>query len=347
MLMPSKDSKSDTLILLVWLALFCLGFWYLDQHVYKLELAGLKSLEIKLIGYVLYAFLLSIPYAFLLKRPRLHTNWYVGAILVALTTVLSPTVLQTDQIRYIWDGAVSLRAGNPYLHAPIDHPDFSIFSGNQLLNHNTLPTIYPPVAQWAFAVSGLFNPFLWNGTLGWTAAPLLEATQGFKLELGWKIICGVFAFLAIYLNRNKRWDLFFLHPLILMTWVGNAHIDALLMVCIFLVLCNSNRPWKTWIFLSLGIAAKWVPILFLPHFIMKICPQKSLKSFFQFILPIAIIVVLPVVLYSIDSNGNFFTSIFIYARNWSFFGAIHPQPKETPATQNSYSGSVFRIFITK
>lgn len=96
---------------------------------------------------------------------------------VALLTV--PPVLSEDLWRYLWDGAVLLGGGGPFDRAPSDpaldafaqsHPALEGIRGR--IGHGHLPTIYPPVAQWIFAVFGLGgpSPLLWR--LGVVAADL-------------------------------------------------------------------------------------------------------------------------------------------------------------------------------
>lgn len=216
----------DFFILVIWLSLFCLLFWFVNRASENFTILGDSTLQRKISTYVSVAILMSVPYFLLLRRRKLKVSPLISSALVFLACLATPTTLQTDQIRYIWDGLVSLLGENPYLLAPDAHPAFSVFPAQSFLNHPQLHTIYPPVAQWFFALSVLLNPPLWNGYLGWLWAPEVQVPSGFLLEIGWKATVGLCAGALVYTMRHRRWDLFILHPLVLMTWIGNGHVDA-------------------------------------------------------------------------------------------------------------------------
>jgi hypothetical protein len=104
------------------------------------------------------------------------------ALLGRLALLTVPPVLSEDLWRYLWDGAVLLGGGGPFDRAPAD-PALDAFASSHPalegiragIGHAHLPTIYPPVAQWLFALFGLGgpSPLLWR--LGVVAADLVVA----------------------------------------------------------------------------------------------------------------------------------------------------------------------------
>jgi hypothetical protein len=286
----------------------------------------------KIYAFVGLALTLAIPYWVLLRRKRLNVPIAYAAVLVFLAASLSPTALQTDQIRYVWDGILTIRGENPYTLAPADHPFFTVFPGHQQLNHAELPTIYPPLAQWIFGMSTLFNPLLWHGYLGWEWAPVEIPSLGFRLEIGWKIMAGLVAAISLVLLRTRRWDLFFLHPLILITWLGNTHVD--LLMCAFVIFlfeggrrlyrgASALAPFRESILLSAGILAKGTPLLFVPLFAVRWFRRfrRPAVAWTSLALCCALVAA-PVLYYQITSNGNLFHSPKVFAQNWAFFGYI-------------------------
>ncbi len=318
----------DSIFYIFHLTLFVALFWGVDSGVGQWELWGDTPLERKVHAYVVLAGLFTLPYAWLLKRRRLQLPLWLAMLGVFAAAVLSPTALQTDQVRYVWDGLVSLSGENPFSLAPEDHPNFGVFPGYQILNHPYLPTIYPAFSQWAFALATFFNPMLWNGYLGWEWAPLFLVDSGVQLEIGWKIFSGLLAALSLSMLRHRRWDLFFLHPLVLITWLGNSHVDSV-MVAFLIVLFEGFRAGKRLslpkeaLALAAAIGSKWMPLLFLPLFFLRWLRHQGWKRSLLFLFGVFTVVGLPTFFYAVNSDGNFFTSPMIFARNWMFFGFVH------------------------
>lgn len=345
-MLPRDAGRSrDTLLLTIWLALFVCCFWLVEEFAGEWQLFGPNPSSRKIHAFVGLSLILALPYGLLLQRKRLSVNIAYAACLVFLAASLSPTALQTDQVRYVWDGILTIRGENPYTFAPADHPFFSRYPGNQYLNHPQLPTIYPPLAQWVFGTSTVLNPMLWNEVLGWEWAPVQNVSPGFKLEIGWKIMTGLIAALSLIMLRSRRWDLFFLHPLILVTWLGNAHVDVLMCASLIFLFERGRRflrPCSTHplhvrtqvkpavaalresVALSAGILTKGTPVLFVPFFVFRWFRQfHRPRLAWANIALCVILVTVPVMFYQITSNGNFFHSPKVFARNWTFFGYLN------------------------
>ena len=134
----------------------------------------------------------------------------VGGLIARLILFASEPILEDDYLRYLWDGAVSAHAMNPYDVAPrtvIDagpaHPlsGLAADSGPVLrrINHPQLPTIYPPVAQAAFAFAHWISPWsltAWRSVLMLCDAATLLALLGLLKETGRSLAAMGFHILA-------------------------------------------------------------------------------------------------------------------------------------------------------
>jgi alpha-1,6-mannosyltransferase len=111
-------------------------------------------------------------------RPRPLALWILAAgVAMRAVFLFSTPVLEDDFYRYLWDGAVSANGENPFAYVPDDivmADETSALSprlrqlavtGEETLwrvNHSDLRTIYPPVAQAAFALAYWLAPWqLW------------------------------------------------------------------------------------------------------------------------------------------------------------------------------------------
>lgn len=99
----------------------------------------------------------------------------VWAVAVAARLALLPADphFSDDVYRYLWDGWVGLQGVDPYLHAPDAaalEPLRTAWHG--LVNHPSVPTIYPPGAQAVFHGLAALGPSVLLFKAAWTAADL-------------------------------------------------------------------------------------------------------------------------------------------------------------------------------
>lgn len=237
---------------------------------------------------------------------RVAPLWIVGVAIVArLIVSAAPPMLESDYQRYLWDGAVTANGINPYRHAPGDIvagmekgperdqvTDLAAKAGPVLtsVNHPHLTTVYPPVAQGAFAAAyavAPFNPFglrivfaLADVTTLLLLSRLLKALSLAPVQLAW-----------------YAWN-----PLLLREVYSALHMDVLLLPPIaasllaavrsrgtaasaWLVVASAVKVWPVallpnmlrpllgrWRRLGLAIlvcglfgAALWLPVLLVPH----------------------------------------------------------------------------------
>lgn len=155
-------------------------------------------------------------------RRKLAVVWGVGVLArVALLPV--PPELSGDLYRYLWDGHVFLSGENPYAHAPGHEAVASLRTPwHGLINHPDVPTIYPPGAQFLFALTTFAGGIAGGGAGG----PVLMAKL---LWIALDLACG-FLLQRVAVRRGRRpesvllWYLW--SPLLIVETAWNAHLDA-------------------------------------------------------------------------------------------------------------------------
>lgn len=201
---------------------------------------------------------------------RLLAFWILAAG-VAMRAVLlfSTPVLEDDFYRYLWDGAVTASGENPFAYTPDEvvmadetpslPPKLRQLAGPGeetlwRINHSDLRTIYPPVAQVAFALAYWIAPWqLWAWRL---------VLFGFDLA--------TLGLLALFF---RRWQLplaglavYWWNPLVVMQSCNAAHMDAVVLPFVLGALWLAISGRQVWAAGALGLAvgAKVWPVLLLP-----------------------------------------------------------------------------------
>jgi hypothetical protein len=222
-----------------------------------------------------------------------------------------------DYCRYMWDGAVTAHGMNPYLHTPQD-----VLAGNveapalnelaqsgrstlEGINHPHLRTIYPPVAQGAFALAY------------WITA--------FDLT-GWRLVLLAFDALAalavVGLLRKAALPLslafvYLWNPLLVTESYGGCHVDLLAgaMVAALAWALVANRPALAGLTLAAAIALKLWPVLLLPFLLRTLWGRWRQLALAAGILALCVsAMAVPFVsAFGADSDSGLLT----YARIWS------------------------------
>jgi hypothetical protein len=200
---------------------------------------------------------------------------WIVAIGVAARAALLPSNLiqEIDCYRYALDGNVLLHGVNPFAWSPAELPEnappdlqeaLSTHEGKALhrvVSYKHVPTIYPPLAQGAFAMGAAVTPWDWRGQRYVFVAVDL-AVMGLIVLLLWRT------------GRPLAWVAFYAwNPLVLKEIANAAHLDSLTALC-FVALCLCLYSWAQrerplWAALS-GVAlagavlTKLFPIILLP-----------------------------------------------------------------------------------
>jgi hypothetical protein len=193
----------------------------------------------------------------------------VGAILRGLMLPSTP-ILEDDFYRYLWDGAVVAHGHNPYTHAPQEFLDPggtvpAAADGLRTLgrdgqavlariNHPSLRTIYPPVAQGAFALAHWLAP--WS-LIAWRVVLLLFDAATVALLL----------LLLRRLARSPLWAaIYWWNPLLVLHGVNGAHMDLLALPFVLGAILLTLRGRQLWGIACMAVAAgvKLWPVILLP-----------------------------------------------------------------------------------
>ncbi len=199
--------------------------------------------------------------------------WTIGSALLARGLVcVAPPLLETDFYRYLWDGAVTAQGISPYRYTPESVSEDSVHtededalralarnSGKVLpsINHPGLTTIYPPLAQGAFAAAHAIDPF---GLAGWRL--VLFAFDGLTVFL----LARWLQALSLPVHRIA-WYLS--NPLLLREVYSALHMDVLVLPFLVGATLLATRRRHGWAALLcvLGSAVKVWPALLIPLFL--------------------------------------------------------------------------------
>ena len=173
--------------------------------------------------------------------------------------------MATDYYRYLWDGAVWAHGYSPWEFSPqaaLVGTSRGIPAGLHRLalehrrlvgdiNHNDLPTIYPPASEAVFAAAAWLQPF---STITLKGCLLLFDSAA----------AAVIALLLRRLKLPALWIMiYWWNPVVINAFANAAHLDsiALFFVALFLYLLVSDRPVPAGMALGLAVGAKFWPIV--------------------------------------------------------------------------------------
>ena len=229
------------------------------------------------------------------------------AIAIISRIALMPAPPSDDINRYLWEGKV-LNAGiSPYAVAP-DSPELQELAATDpyhaQINHPHMPAAYPPFVIEIFALLGLLN-----------YSPL-----AIKLLL---IICDLGTLWGITLLLKHRSlplrfaTLYAFNPIVLYSFAGHAHFDALQVLFIVLTLVLYDRRQWAACFLMAGLIfqAKYVGILIFP-FLLR-------RDNFKYAPLAAITAIAPYLPIMILNPHNLFYCIIAFGDKFAFNGSIH------------------------
>lgn len=198
------------------------------------------------------------------RETRLILAGIVAAGLAArLVLFASEPMLEDDYQRYLFDGAVTANGNNPYAISPknarAESGELGLLAekGAQVVrrvNHPDLKTVYPPVAQAAFALAYMIKP--WSLT-AWRSVILL-----FDLAT-----LAIILLLLREAGRSPLWAaLYWWNPLVIKELFNSAHMEAIVLpfVLLALWLAIRSRSMASAFSLALAAGAKLWPALLLP-----------------------------------------------------------------------------------
>ncbi len=241
--------------------------------------------------------LLSVPaglvYLFGLRsstangRTKLAMLSIVGmGVAMRVIVILAPPSLEDDYYRYLWDGAVTAHGMNPYHYSPTQiqwgsigaesvPPAFAHLATEsgvvlERVNHPNLTTIYPPMAQLAFAAAYVIAP--WS-TDSWRWVLLLADVVTLVILLRLLSALGLpSVVIALY-----WWN-----PILLREIYGGAHMDVLTLPFVMGAVLLATKKQFALSMLALAFAGgvKLWPIILAPILLRPLfgAPKRLVQS---------------------------------------------------------------------
>ena len=231
-----------------------------------------------------------------------------ATILILLLSVLSrlliyPMTPSDDVHRYVWEGRAWQQGFNPYLVPPED-PDLAHLRTEdwEELNHPEMTAIYPPGAILLF---GQWTRF--------STSPMFMKTIMIAADLGTLL----FLLGCLRLSgRRPEWALLYaVHPVTLLSFAGEGHLDSLLLLGLVAALYFDLRKQHGWAFVALALSfhAKYISILLLPFLVRR----ETLSRIWAFALP-----VLALFLPFLPLDG-ILTSLTTFSSDMHYNGSLH------------------------
>lgn len=272
---------------------------------------------------------LFLPYIALLwsssrapvRLPDLKTI-VLAAIATRLALTLAEPLLSDDIYRYVWDGYVAKAGINPFAHAPNHDALSSVRDGDiwPKINHPTLPTIYPPAAQYLFWLNALLGGKTTLMRLLFVAIELLTAFFFYRHTQRQKTPPHTLKHLAI---------IYWLNPLVMIEVAWSGHVDVLawsFLVIAMLWFTQREKHHTWWTHLPTGfalgvsISAKFLGLMALP--ILCFAPKPDHITTKQLLIRRTILAITTLTVFTLsytpylDLGKGVFGSLGKYAASW-------------------------------
>ena len=250
-------------------------------------------------------------------------------LLMRGSQITATPILEDDYFRYLWDGAVTAHAGNPYAYSPDEvRPRIDGMSDPvqrlaeqsrpvlDRINHPSLRTIYPPTAQAAFAAAHWISPFDLAG-LRWTWLGLDVA---------------IAAMLLLLLRGSPapgfRFAIYWLNPLLIKEVFNAGHMELILVAAAVgaLLAAARYRVGVSAFLLGLAAGAKVWPVLWLPLILRAAARRRrGMALGIGVFAGTVTMLALPIVISGLDSSSGFTA----YAQRWQMNDSAYVLIHET------------------
>lgn len=271
------------------------------------------------VALALYA-ALFLPYAYFVARAARSTLNPVVIVALGLAVrgilIFAEPVLSDDIFRYVWEGRVSMAAHNPFYLAPssevlLELRDTEIWPQ---INHADVPTIYPPMAQFSFALNALWN----GGTTSMRA--IFVAVEFLTLAILWR-----------WSRDEDTWQrilaltLYVLNPLVFVEVAWSGHLDVLAWCALVLGLVVWQRAQgpvqgaHAGFWLGMSIATKFLGLMALAALILSPRRGASWRAVVvrrSALVATAALIVAASYLPYIEAGPNLFSGFGTYAAKW-------------------------------
>ncbi|MEL6638354.1 MAG: hypothetical protein AAFW73_06940 [Bacteroidota bacterium] len=254
---------------------------------------------------------------------RSHTEtdvyFFLGlAALLRLSLLPALPLLSDDLYRFIWDGRLLVAGYNPFDQLPIHYLDRGIPGIDRALfdelNSPEYFTIYPPVAQGIFAIAcWLFPGSIWGSTV---------VMKAFLLAFE----CGSLYLFPLLLRHFqlplKNALLYALNPLVIIEVSGNLHFEGAMVFFLLLAIWYllQEHWWRSALALALSIAAKLLPLIFLPLLLRRLGWWRSLR--YYLVVGLAVLLLFAPLMSGVFL-ANFGDSLDLYFRRFEFNASLY------------------------
>lgn len=195
-------------------------------------------------------------------KPEHLPFWLSISVVFRLIFLFSLPSLSEDFYRFIWDGRLWNAGYHPFAELPSTYLQQGIANIDQVLfsklNSPEYFTIYPPVAQFIFWLSVKVSPTSIVGSVIFMRFVLLLAEVG--------VVILMRKLLIQFSMPLTNVLLYALNPLVIIELTGNLHFEGLVFFFILLTIYSLGRQRiiQSAASISLAIATKLVPVIFLP-----------------------------------------------------------------------------------
>jgi alpha-1,6-mannosyltransferase len=214
----------------------------------------------------------AVTVARIWHEPAASRRWLSAAFLLAVAFRIPPAVapvgIDSDMVRYLWDGRVQTLGYNPYAVVPADpalrhtHVD-----GSAAMPSRNDRTPYPPAAQIFFRL----------------VVSLSDSTLAMKLAL---VVCDLLTMVVLWrwLGATGRSEWLTLtyawNPLVVLEVAHSGHVDALgaLWIAAAAFWLTRQRTLLATLAFVLAVSTKLVPIVLAPLFIGRIRRRDAMAG---------------------------------------------------------------------
>lgn len=258
-----------------------------------------------------------------LRRGEISLLLAVGiGLAMRLIYFTSDPIREIDFLRYLWDAGAVQAGLNPFAIGPAEAirgeagPAWSALvmqSGGiaEGISYGALATIYPPVAQAAFWIAHLIDPW---GITGLRVVFLAAELLGL-----WVLVL-----LLRELGRSPGWiAIYWWNPLIAKEIINSAHMDALLLPALTgaVLLAVRARPVLSAGALALAAGVKVWPLVLAPILLWQGRWRVWMTAGGVLVLLTALIA-LPMILGRLDSQSGLVAYAGGWERNHALYGAL-------------------------
>lgn len=294
---------------------------------YDVQLEQMPILEL-VFGYCLFVLIFTVLLPRMIVR-SLHQSvnallafMIVAGVFMRVLSFGTPSILEDDYNRYLWDGAVVAAGENPYRYSPDEvaaagNPAGSLQQLKQQagetferINYPEFSTVYPPFAQAAFVLANWISPFSLDA---WRAVLLL-----------FEIAClGLIVQILKALGKSPLWSAFYWwHPLVIKEVSNSAHMEPVLLLPVLAAayLVVLRREIGSGLMLAIGAGVKVWPLMLAPALFRQML-DRPLKMFFSGVLIAAVLSVMvwPILAAGIKEHSGFVA----FARLWNASSAAY------------------------